>query len=126
MDAGTFDLLTAEVADRPTRRAALRVLAAGLLGGLLSRHRAAPARAAQIVVGPPAEGMILTCADAGLIDCGGVCVDTARDGSNCGGCGFACGPGSSCASGVCLLTAPPADVSLVDCAAQGLVDCGGF
>jgi len=126
MDARTFDLLTAEVAGRPTRRAALRMLAAGLLSGLLSRHGAAPARAAQIVVGPPTEGMILTCADAGLADCGGVCVDALSDGDNCGGCGVVCGPGSSCASGVCLLTAPPAGVSLIDCAAQGLTDCGGF
>jgi hypothetical protein len=125
MDTRTFDRLTAEVAGRPTRRAALRVLAAGLLGGLLSRHTAAPARAAQIVVGPPTEGMILTCADAGLTDCGGACVATLTDPSNCGGCGVVCGPGWSCVSGVCLGEAPPDGVSLIDCAAQGMTDCGG-
>jgi hypothetical protein len=126
MDTRTFDRLTAEVAGRPTRRDALRVLAAGLLGGLLS-PQATPARAAQIdIYEPPTEGMILTCADAGLTDCGGVCVDASSDGNNCGGCGGVCGPGSSCASGVCLLTAPPAGVSLFDCAAEGLIDCGGF
>ena len=83
--------------------------------------------AAQIdVAGPPTEGMILTCADAGLADCGGVCVDTLTDPTNCGGCGGVCGPGWSCVSGVCLGEAPPDGVSLIDCAAQGQTDCGGF
>jgi hypothetical protein len=121
----TFDLLTAEAARRPTRRAALRLVAGGLLGGLLFRSRNGSMHAAQIV-GPPTEGMILTCADAGLADCGGVCADTLTDPVNCGGCGVVCGPGWSCVSGVCLGEAPPDGVSLVDCAAQGLIDCGGF
>ena len=125
MDTRTFDRLTADLAGRPTRRAAVRLLAGGLLGGLLPWHGAAPARAAQIVIGPP-EGMILTCADAGLTDCGGVCVDTVTDPANCGGCGGVCGTGWSCVSGVCLGEAPPAGVSLIDCAAQGQTDCGGF
>lgn len=38
---------------------------------------------------------------AGLIDCGGRCVDPSRDPSACGGCGIACGAGASCLSGVC-------------------------
>jgi hypothetical protein len=126
MDASTFDRWVAAVAHRGTRRTTLRLLGTALLGGLLPRSKSELARAAQIVVGPPAEGTILTCADAGLTDCGGVCVDALSDGDNCGGCGVVCGPGSSCASGVCLLTAPPAGVSLIDCAAQGLTDCGGF
>ena len=126
MDASTFDRWVAAVAHRRTRRSTLRLLGGVLFGGLLPHSRSELARAAQIVVGPPTEGMILTCADAGLTDCGGICVDAASDGNNCGGCGVVCGPGSSCASGVCLLTAPPTDVSLVNCAAQGLTDCGGF
>jgi hypothetical protein len=125
MDASTFDRWVAAVGHRRTRRTSLRLLGSALLGGVLPRFTSELARAAQIdVAGPPTEGMILTCADAGLTDCG-VCVDASSDGDNCGGCGIVCGPGSSCASGVCLLTAPPAGVSLVDCAAQGLVDCGG-
>jgi hypothetical protein len=126
MDAHTFDRWVAAVSHRRTRRATLRLLGGVLLGGLLPGSKSELARAAQIVVGPPTEGMILTCADAGLTDCGGVCVDASSDGNNCGGCGVVCGPGSSCASGVCLLTAPPAGVSLFDCAAEGLIDCGGF
>jgi hypothetical protein len=125
MNASSFDRWVRTVSLRPTRRGALRLLARGVLGGVLSRA-AAPLSAAQGVVGPPTEGMILTCADAGLAECGGVCVDVSTDPANCGGCGVVCGPGSSCANGVCLLTAPPAGVSLVDCAAQGLTDCGGF
>jgi hypothetical protein len=123
MDPSTFDHWVAAVGDR---RTAVRLLGSALLGGVLPRFMSQPVRATQIVVGPPTEGMILTCADAGLTDCGGVCVDAVSDGDNCGGCGVVCGPGSSCASGMCLLTAPPAGVSLVDCAAQGLTGCGWF
>ena len=125
MDTHTFDRWVAGVARHPTRRATLRLLAAGLLGGLLPRAGNAPAGSAQIA-GPPTEGMILTCADAGLADCGGVCVDVLSDPYNCGGCGGVCGLGWSCINAVCLGEAPPAGVSLVDCAAQGLIDCGGF
>ena len=41
-----------------------------------------------------------TCADQGLADCGGVCVDPNSDPFNCGGCGVACGD-VACLSGVC-------------------------
>ena len=46
--------------------------------------------------GPP------TCADQGLTDCNGVCVDLLTDASNCGACGVVCpqGPGS-CLGGFC-------------------------
>lgn len=127
MDAHAFDRLVATVARCPTRRTALRLFGGALLGGLLPRSGGLAAHAAQIdVAGPPPEGLILTCADAGLTDCGGVCVDTLGDPFNCGVCGGVCGAGLSCVSAVCLSQAPPAGVSLVDCAAQGLIDCGGF
>src|SRR5687767_4573426 len=69
--------------------------------------------------------MILTCADAGLTDCGGVCVDSLTDPANCGGCGVICGPGWAFGSGVCLGETPPSGVSLFVCAAHWLIDCGG-
>jgi hypothetical protein len=46
MDPRTFDRLVAAAADRPTRRAALRLLAGGVLGGLFA-GRGVAARAAQ-------------------------------------------------------------------------------
>jgi hypothetical protein len=46
MDASTFDRLVADASRRRTRRAALRLLASGLLGGLLAQ-RGVPARARQ-------------------------------------------------------------------------------
>jgi hypothetical protein len=46
MDARTFDALTMAVTRRPTRRAALRLLAGGLTAGLLSALGVAPLRAA--------------------------------------------------------------------------------
>lgn len=126
MDAHEFDRWVATLTRRRTRRAGLRLLAGGLLGGLLSRGGAAPSAAQIEVAGPPPDGLILTCADAGLTDCGGVCVDTLTDPDNCGGCGGVCGPGWSCLNAVCLVEAPPIGVSLVDCAGQGVTDCGGF
>src|SRR5688572_29874350 len=42
MDAHTFDRLTAAMARRPSRRATLRLLAGGLLAGLLSQRGVAP------------------------------------------------------------------------------------
>jgi alpha-tubulin suppressor-like RCC1 family protein len=44
--------------------------------------------------------------------CAGQCVDTLVDRLNCGGCGQACGPGLSCASGRC--GSPPASVAAGD------------
>lgn len=38
--------------------------------------------------------------------CGGACVDTQVDDSNCGGCGTKCGAGQSCKGGTCTAQAP--------------------
>jgi hypothetical protein len=128
MDTCTFDRLTAEVVGRPTRRDALRVLAAGLLGGLLSRQ-AAPARAAQIdIYEPPSEGMILTCAE-GLTDCGAGCVDTYWDDLNCGSCGVNCiAAGGECQSGSCRIPCGPTGFDCGGVCVSYLTDpnnCGG-
>jgi hypothetical protein len=47
MDETRFDTLARSLSDLPTRRAALRLLAGGMVGGLLSAIRVAPLRAAQ-------------------------------------------------------------------------------
>ncbi len=47
MDAQTFDRWTAALSRRPSRRAALRLLAGSLAAGLLAQRGAAPARALQ-------------------------------------------------------------------------------
>ncbi len=39
--------------------------------------------------------------------CGDICVDTAADARNCGGCGAVCATGEVCASGSCALSCPP-------------------
>ena|SRR5829696_2278175 len=52
MDARTFDRWTAAVTRSPNRRAALRMLAGGVLGGLLARRGGAIVRAAQPCIQP--------------------------------------------------------------------------
>ena len=58
----------------------------------------------------------------GQDDCGGVCTDLNTDAANCGLCGVACAAGETCQAGVCV--GQPAAAAL-DCAGQGLTDCGG-
>jgi hypothetical protein len=62
---------------------------------------------------------------AGQTDCGGVCSDLATDPANCGACGFGCNAGETCNGGVCSAAEAPAG-PVLDCAGQGLTDCGGF
>jgi hypothetical protein len=127
MEPLTFDRWVAGLGHRRTRRTSLRLLGGALFGGVLAGRENERARAAQLdIAGPPDDVSIYTCAGGGLATCGDVCVDTATDAYNCGGCGVVCGPGWSCINGLCLGAAPPSDVSLIDCAAQGQVDCGGF
>jgi hypothetical protein len=73
MDATQFDRLSRALSARPTRRAALGLLAGGLLGGLLSRRQTAHAQE--------------------CTRCGGSCVDIASDPYHCGGRGVVCAAG---------------------------------
>lgn len=126
MDARTFDRLTAVVAHPASRRRAIRLLTAGVLGGALSRHGATPVRAQDPpplidAVGlPPSYIDIVAdpCAGQGLTNCGGYCADIAVDLNNCGGCGVVCGSGGGCFGGTCVAPPPSA------CAGR-LTNCGG-
>lgn len=60
-----------------------------------------------------AETASPTCPE-GQADCGGVCADLSLDPLNCGDCGVACGPGSSCSAGVCSGNPAPADPEAVE------------
>jgi hypothetical protein len=127
MDARTFDRLTTAAARRPTRRAALRLLAGSLVAGLLARRGASSADAAQIDMIDPTSSDLL-CAVQGLADCGGFCADVSADPYNCGACGRVCAAGDTCSGGACVAGAV-SDIVLNDvsiCAVQGLTECGGF
>src|SRR5215207_2977236 len=85
-----FDVLTRVFARCTSRRKALALLAAMTVAG--SR----PGRVA-------AQGDASAC-EAGLTDCGGICVDLQSDMNNCGACGEICESGLvpvECRSGVC-------------------------
>jgi hypothetical protein len=60
---------------------------------------------------------------AGQALCGGVCINVTADPANCGRCGGVCAPSQTCFGGVCVTSAPSTGLR---CAAQGLVDCGGY
>jgi len=63
------------------------------------------------------QGPCYTCGPLGTSPtqqlCGGVCVETASDSNNCGGCGNVCPAGSTCQSSSCI------------CTNNGLAPCNG-
>ncbi len=46
---------------------------------------------------------------SGMTRCGGVCVDTATDGANCGACGRTCGASQTCTAGTCACASGTGD-----------------
>jgi hypothetical protein len=62
--------------------------------------------------GAGGTGMTTQCA-VGQTLCSAGCTDTLLDPVNCGACGNACMPGTTCSAGACVCAAP-------------LVDCGGL
>jgi hypothetical protein len=170
VDAQTFDRFVATVAKHPNRRAALRLIAGGLLGAVLTRRGVASTLAqrpdgdgdglydddetdvygtdpnnsdsdgdgiddGQEVFdgtdpltpngggGAPPPPAPVGC-DAGLTDCGGICVDLATSNANCGACGAACAEFVNCSSGQCggVIAPPPPPVTC----APGLANCGTY
>jgi len=90
MEHARFDALTRLVARELPRRRLLKLLCAGIAGGLVHDARAAPA--AQSASG-----------------CFGPCIVTWNDPCNCGFCGNVCPPGTVCARGECWPVAGPVE-----------------
>ncbi len=94
MEQHPFDRFAQTLAQPRSRRGLLRVVAGGLATAAAGAFGARLTRAAQ------------PCS-AGLVDCGGSCVDLLSDPQNCGGCGIAAGLGGACQNGV-VIPPPPA------------------
>jgi hypothetical protein len=116
MDSTRFDTLARGLTGHRSRRTALRLLAGGLLGGLLGQRGVGSGRAAQggIAEQSPGTDVLLSCTAVGLVDCAGIC----------------CAAGEICVDGSCLGEVAQAgdtsDIQFNECAAQGLSDCGGI
>jgi hypothetical protein len=101
-----------------SRRKALRMLGAAMVGGMLASipgvALAAPCRRPRIrCAGQCCAAGVTTCqgtgrnstcgsCPTGQVVCGGQCVDTSTDLANCGGCGNACAEGKTCQGGACV------------------------
>ena len=99
-----------------SRRGALRIMGAALLGGALASMPgvAWAAKPGGCASGVRCKGKCCavgaTCATkgggctcpAGQTECGGVCRDLTTDMANCGVCGNACAQGASCVGGQCV------------------------
>jgi hypothetical protein len=109
-----------------SRRKALRMLGAALVGGTLAsvpgvalaanpcprpRIKCRGRCCAEGVTTCQGTGKTKTCGpvpcQTGLTPCSGQCVDTATDATNCGSCGNACAPGDICVNGACGCPATP-------------------
>jgi len=132
MNARTFDRWTTAVAHRPSRRAALRLLAGSLLGALVPCGGAVPARAVQR---SDRDGDGLYDDDeTNVYGTNPDVYDTDGDGVGDGeevylGTDPLTAPGGGCAPGECVdsVGAPPPYVEPTDpCAIQGLTNCGGL
>jgi len=121
-EASSFDDLAKGMASgNLSRRKALRMLGAALVGGALASMPgvawAAPCRSPRIrcagqccaegVTACQGTGRNKTCGPpvgcpTGQEVCGGQCVDTSTDVANCGGCGNACRATAICVGGQCV------------------------
>jgi hypothetical protein len=114
MDALTFDRWTTAFAARPTRRAALRLLAGGVLAPLLSPRQARAARQGEGVCFP--EQTL----------CGASCADLLTDPLNCGSCGTVCDFNTEfCQNGQCVVPEDGPEQGGPGSCDGGLVLCDG-
>jgi hypothetical protein len=72
-------------------------------GGLVCRNGVCSEIVSEAPVAALPDTALATCADKGLADCGGVCVDLLTDHNNCGACGHACYPGLCRGDGTCTI-----------------------
>lgn len=127
MDDRTFDTVVRAVSVSPSRRHALRLLAAGVLAALLPKHAgAAPARQADgcepgLIYCPGVAGAFVCvrgdCICGDRIFCDGQCTDGFTDPSNCGGCGIVCASGV-CEAGGCVPSGVGCEAGLTYCDEQ--------
>ena len=63
------------------------------------------------------------CGSCSGAQCGGACVDTGSDASNCGACGVVCTASQSCSAGTCVTAPPPqcVDVTPPSCALTNVI-----
>lgn len=73
-----------------------------------------------VCMAPELEQAPLSCADQGLVDCFGFCVDLQTDPSHCGFCGEVC-PSGQCGGGFCVEAVDPTALLCP----EGQADCGG-
>ncbi len=148
MDGNRFDNLSRALTRGLTRRGAIKVFAAALIGGGTTRLAG---DAAAIPPGPSRRSLCRvpfagctrhqqccsgTCTTGrqlprnlrnrcacydGLTGCNGFCIDLDTDNNHCGACGNACADGRRCCAGTCLDTS--ADEA--NCGACGIVCADG-
>lgn len=112
MDGERFDVLARSLTHSGSRRAALRVLTAGVVAVALNRGRIEETLAACRGVGASCRSTTQCCRGShctnhacrckeGLTRCGKRCRNTASDPDNCGGCGLSCSQ-KTCRAGRCV------------------------
>jgi hypothetical protein len=121
MDGHRFDLMSRWLVNGSSRRSALRALVGGAFAAGLSGLGLDDAAAKCVnpgkkckskhgkkkcCGGAKCQGSKCKC-PAGLIPCGGRCVDAENDLENCGACGNACGGAEICRFGSCCVKDGP-------------------
>lgn len=137
MDHRNFDRLAREAAATPSRRAMVRLLAAGVAGGALARLGLGAAEAQVDVEAQGSRGVGERCnrtrqCQRGLKCCGRRCRDVLTDRSRCGNCNRTCDRDTQvCRNGRCFDTCRGAQPGVCDtracaplCGCNALADTG--